>query len=202
MITTEAPRVKHKGTNMTSCVHARHSELLRFIDQRVLKRGKFRLASGRESSYYLDGKLASMDPVGISLICDAIFDEIAHLGNVDAIGGMDMGATPIVGALALRSGQIGRPLPTFVVRKAAKEHGTRKLIEGPLQSGMSVVIVDDVVTTGSSILQAIDAVEQQKCKVLLAISVVDRDVGAGNLLTQRGISYQPLVTVAELGLTQ
>ena len=109
--------------------------------------------------------------------------------------------TPIVGAFATRSLDAGRPLPVFVVRKEVKQHGTMKAIEGPLPAPCNVVIVDDVVTTGGSILKAIDAVEAQGCKVLLAITVLDRNAGATEALAARGIPYRPLATLEDLGIT-
>jgi orotate phosphoribosyltransferase len=165
-----------------------------------LKRGHFVLASGKTSTFYIDGKLTSMDAEGATLIADAVLQEISDL-PVDAVGGMDMGATPIVGAVACRSFLAGRPLPTFVVRKEVKGHGTKKPIEGPIPPApCNVVIIDDVVTTGDSILKAIDAAEAHGAKVLLAISVLDRNAGATEALRRRGIPYRPLVTIGELGI--
>ncbi len=181
----------------------RHPALAAFLDRRCIRRGRFTLASGATASYYCDGKLASFDPEGIHLIVEAILKEIAHLRPPpDAIGGMDMGATPIAAALALRLHQLGKPLPTFVVRKDVKAHGTMKKIEGPIpaQPG-NVVIVEDVVTTAGSVVQAIEAVRAVGHKVLLAISLLDRDAGGAARLRELGVPYQPLVTIAELGLS-
>ena len=179
---------------------SRYPQLVATLKEKSLKRGKFILASGRESTYYIDGKLTAFDPLGSALIVDAILEEIKDL-RVDAVGGMDMGATPIVGALANRSHHAGRPLPTFVVRKSVKAHGTQKLVEGlVVRPGMKVVIVDDVVTTGDSIFKAIDAVVEQGCEVLLAISVLDRNAGAVEAMRQRGIEYRSLATLADLGI--
>ena len=178
---------------------SRYPELVRTLTQKSLKRGRFVLSSGRVSDYYIDGKLTSMDPQGAALIADAILREVEGL-PVDAFGGMDMGATPIVGAVALRSYYVGRPLPTFVVRKDVKRHGTMRLIEGPLTPPARVVIIDDVVTTGDSILKAIDAVQEAGCEVLLALSVLDRSAGAAEALARRGIEYRPLATLRDLGI--
>jgi orotate phosphoribosyltransferase len=180
-------------------VASRHPQLAEALKSKSLTSGDFLLASGRRSNYYIDGKLTSMDPEGAVLIAEAIFEEIANL-QVDAIGGMDMGATPIIGALAVTGVYKGRPLPTFVVRKDVKSHGTMKLVEGLLTPNSRVVIVDDVVTSGVSILKAIDAVQQQGCEVLLAISVLDRNAGAAEALERRQIPYQPLVTLRDLGV--
>lgn len=179
----------------------RHPTLAQFVDSNAIKRGKFRLASGRDSSYYCDGKLVSFSPEGAALVADAILDEIKDL-QVDAVGGMDMGATPIVAAVALRSFQVGSPLPCFVVRKEVKSHGTRKRIEGLIpDSPSNVVIIDDVVTSGASVIQAIDEVRALGHHVLLAISVLDREAGGREALEQRGVRYQPLVTITELGIS-
>src|SRR5436305_10903400 len=112
-------------------VAARHPKVAELLARRSLRRGNFTLASGKTSPYYIGGKLTSMDPEGATAIAEAILKEVENL-PVDAIGGMDMGATPIVGAVACRSFLAGRPLATFVVRKEVKGHGTIKLIEGPI----------------------------------------------------------------------
>jgi len=141
-----------------------------------------------------------MHPKGAVLVAKAILAEIANL-PVDAVGGMDMGATPIVGAVAAVSEMTGHPLPVFVVRKDVKKHGTMKAIEGLIPSSPAkVVIVDDVVTSGGSILKAIDAVQEAGHEILLAISMLDRDAGATEALRSRGIPYQPLVTLGDIGV--
>jgi len=181
-------------------VSTKYPQLAKIIAEKSLKRGKFTLASGRTSDYYIDARLSSLDPAGASAIAEAILKEIEGM-KVDAVGGMDMGATPIVGAVAIRSFQLGKPMPTFVVRKDVKAHGTQKLIEGPIPAGQcNVVIVDDVVTSGGSILKAIDAVEKHGAKVLLAISVLDRNAGAREALETRKIPYRPLLTLGDIGI--
>ena len=178
---------------------SRYPELVKLLEQKSLRRGKFTLASGAESSFYIDGKMTCLDPEGATLIADAILDEIAAL-PIDAVGGMDMGATPIVGAVATRSFSRGKPLPVFVVRKEVKQHGTMKPIEGPLKPGSKVAIIDDVITTGGSIIKAIDAAKAAGCQVLMAICVLDRQAGAAEAMEKLGIPYRPLVTLADLGL--
>ena len=180
---------------------SRYPELAKLLIQKSLKRGNFTLSSGKASTYYIDGKLTCLDPHGATLIAEAILKEIADL-PVDAVGGMDMGATPIVGSVAVASQRAGRPLPVFVVRKEVKAHGTMKLIEGPIPpSPAKVVIIDDVVTTGDSIIKAIDAVQNAKYEVLLAISVLDRGAGATENLAKKGVKYRPLLTLADIGVT-
>ena len=142
-----------------------------------------------------------MDPEGAAAIADAILSEIREL-NVDAVGGMDMGATPIIGAVAAASFHAGRPLPTFIVRKEVKAHGTMKEIEGPIpKEPCRVVIVDDVVTTGDSILKAIDATQRAGHEIILALSLLDRNAGAIEALAARGIPYQPLATLQDIGIS-
>ena len=180
---------------------ARHPKLASLLEQKSLRRGNFILASGKSSTYYIDGKLTSMDPEGAAAIAEAIFAEIENL-PVDAVGGMDMGATPIIGAVALHGYRSGRPLPTFVVRKDVKPHGTMKKIEGPIPTSPSnVVIIDDVVTSGKSILDAIDAVSLAGHRVVLAISILDRNAGASEALANRGIRYQPLAILEDIGVS-
>jgi len=181
-------------------VTTRYPKLVEVLKHKSLKRGHFVLSSGKSSTYYIDGRITSMDPQGVTLIAEAILNEIKDL-PVDAVGGMDMGATPIVGALACRSYLAGTPMPVFVVRKEVKSHGTMKLIEGQIPPApCNVVIVDDVVTSGESILKAINAAEAHGAKVLLAISVLDRNAGATENLQKRGIPYRPLATLADLGI--
>jgi orotate phosphoribosyltransferase len=179
---------------------ARYPEVAKLLEKRSLKRGHFVLSSGKTSTYYIDGKLTCLDPEGATAIAEAILKEIADL-PVDAVGGMDMGATPIVGSFAVVSLAAGRPLPVFVVRKEVKAHGTMKLIEGPIPAKPSkVVIIDDVVTTGDSIIKAIDAVQAAGHEVLLAISVLDRGAGATETLAKRGVKYQPLCVLGDIGV--
>ena len=181
-------------------VSTKYPQLAKIIAEKSLKRGKFTLASGRTSDYYIDARLSSLDPAGASAIAEAVLKEIEGM-KVDAVGGMDMGATPIVGAVAIRSFQLGKPMPTFVVRKEVKAHGTQKAIEGPIPAApCNVVIVDDVVTSGGSIIKAIDAVEKHGGKVLLAISVLDRNAGGAEALAERKIAYRPLLTLADIGI--
>jgi orotate phosphoribosyltransferase len=178
----------------------RYPELAKLLKQKSLKHGNFVLSSGKSSTYYIDGKLTCLDPLGATMIAEAILKEIADL-PVDAVGGMDMGATPIVGSVAVASQRAGRPLPVFVVRKEVKAHGTMKLIEGPIPAAPAkVVILDDVVTSGDSIIKAIDAVQNTGHTVLLAISVLDRGAGATEALAKKNVPYRPLLTLGDIGV--
>lgn len=176
-----------------------YPELVRLLKEKSLRFGDFTLSSGAKSSYYIDGKMTCLDAEGAMLIGRAILREIKDL-PVDAVGG-DTGAGPIMGAVAVCSVLENRPLPMFVVRKEVKQHGTMKPIEGPLKPPCNVVVVDDVITTGGSIIKAIEAVKAVGCKVLLAISVLDRQAGAVETFAKMGIAYRPLVTLADLGIS-
>ena len=155
--------------------------------------GDFTLSSGRRSDHYWDGKKVTLHPAGAYLVGKAIFDIVSHL-NLDAIGGLEMGAIPVATAVALVSAQEGKPIPAFIVRKNPKEHGTRNEIEGFVPPGGSrVVIVDDVVTSGESILKAIKAVEQRGGKVVRVITLVDRHEGGSDKLRSQGYSFESLL---------
>ena len=179
--------------------HFRYPQLVKFIEAKALQRGCFRLASGNTSDFYIDGKMISFDGEGVSLIVDAVLREIEGY-DIDAVGGLDMGATPLASAIAYRCHQLRKPISSFVVRKEVKAHGTQKTVEGPIKGSANVAVLDDVVTTGGSIIKAIDAMQGCGCKVLLAISIVDRDGGAANKLKEYNVPYRPLVTLADLKL--
>lgn len=185
------------------CLRPTYPTLAEFIRKHAIQQGSFVLASSVASDYYCDGKQVSFSGQGLSLVVEAILDDLKDL-EFDAIGGMDMGATPIVSALALKYFQLGRDVPAFVVRKDVKPHGTMKRIEGPIPDPpCRVVVIDDVVTSGGSILQAIQAVRDRGpgYEVVRAISMLDREEGGAKRLQDDGISYRPLVTTSQLGIT-
>jgi orotate phosphoribosyltransferase len=126
---------------------------------------------------------------------------LEDLPGIVAVGGLTMGADPIVGATLAVAGLGGRPkLRGFLVRKEAKTHGTGKLVEGPLEPGEEVVIVDDVATTGGSSLQAVAAVESMGCKVARVIVMLDRLEGAAAAFAEKGLDFKSLVTIGDLGV--
>jgi len=138
----------------------------------ALLEGEFTLASGKKSSYYFDGKKLTLSPEGAYWVGKAIFDELTKIG-VDAVGGVAVGGYPIVAAIAVVSHLEGKPIPSFMVREVAKEHGTKKQIEGHLKEGSRVAVVDDVITTGGSVSKVIEAVEAANCKVVKVMVLVD-----------------------------
>jgi len=150
----------------------------------ALIEGDFTLASGKKSDHYFEGKRLTLHPEGAYLIGKEIFDRLAAI-DVDAIGGLVMGAFPLITAVALVSHQEGKPIQSFIVREQPKEHGTRRKIEGHFRKGSKVAIVDDVITTGGSVNKAIEAVEEEGCKVVKVIVIVDRNEGGSERLRKR-----------------
>jgi orotate phosphoribosyltransferase len=175
--------------------------LIELLKQRSLKRGTFTLASGSTSHYYIDGRKLTLSAEGAVLIGAGVLERLAGLPEVTAVGGLTLGADPIVGAtLALApSAGLGH-LRGFLVRKEAKSHGTGNLVEGPLEPGSTVAIVDDVATTGGSSFQAVDAVEALGCKVAVVIAVLDRLEGAAAAFAARCLPFWPLLTIRDLGV--
>ncbi len=157
------------------------------------------LTSGASSQFYFNMKHTAFDPVGALLIADAILAALPDKG-VDWIGGMELGAVPIVACVALRSAQIGRPVPSFFVRKEAKAHGSRKRIEPEPSHGARVVLIEDVTTTGGSTLKAAQAVREHGCHVDTAITVVDRLEGAEANLAEAGIRLIPILTARDFAI--
>ncbi len=168
--------------------------LIELMKRDALKTGEFILASGRTSQYYVDARKVTLSWRGALLIAEGILDTLDANLEVTAIGGLTIGADPIVGAILA----IAEDLDGFIVRKATKNHGTESLIEGSLNSGSTVAIVDDVVTTGGSILRAVDAVEAIGCKVAVVIVVLDRLEGAAEAFAARGLEFRSLLTIKDL----
>ncbi|MCX7429543.1 MAG: orotate phosphoribosyltransferase [Planctomycetia bacterium] len=176
-------------------------ELIGLVEAKALKRGTFRLASGREASFYLDAKQVVLDAHGAMLVGRAILERLRSLGPLPAaVGGMSIGADPITSAVITMAGIEGLPLKGFMVRKEPKDHGTKKYVEGPVEPGQRVVIVEDVTTTGGSSLLAIDRVHEFGLVVERVVTVIDRLAGAKDAFAARGIPLESLVTIRDLGL--
>jgi len=174
-------------------------QLADLLRKRSLFRGKFTLSSGKESDHYLDCKLTTLDPEGATLTGYAFLEALDALGvRADAIGGLSMGADPIVTAVGIVSYLEKRPLPGFLVRKERKKYGRQKQIEGIDDTPRNVVIVDEVCTTGGSTLEAIKAAEEAGHKVVAVLSLVDREEGGSAELKRRGYNYHAMFTAHEL----
>lgn len=169
---------------------AGENELFALIRQRSFRRGHFTLSSGAQSEMYFNLKPAMLDPRG-AYLCAAAFLKVIAAEKVAYVGGLEMGAVPMLGSLAALSGMQGHPVRTFFVRKTPKAHGTKELIEGlapgETLSGARVMIVDDVATTGNSILEAAGAARDAGAAVESALVLIDREEGARENLARAGI---------------
>ncbi len=163
------------------------------------KLGDFTLSSGKKSEYYVDCRTATLDPQGLSLISRMLLDYLAENKiQVDAVGGLTLGADPIVGGMVALSQSLGRPVQGFIVRKEAKAHGTGKQVEGNLSPGWSVAIIEDVITTGASALKAVAAAKEAGGKVKLVLAVVDREEGGREEIGKLGLPVYSLFTASQL----
>ena len=173
--------------------------LIALVRSKALKFGDFTLASGKKAKYYLDGKQVTLDAAGARLVGEGILD---LLGDElpQAVGGMAIGADPITAAVVTIAGVRGLALAGFMVRKEAKGHGTERYIEGPVRPGDRVAIVEDVVTTGGSSLQAIERCEQFGLTVSRVIAIIDRMEGGAQAFEQRGYPFASLLTIRDFGI--
>ncbi|MDD5565616.1 MAG: orotate phosphoribosyltransferase [Candidatus Omnitrophica bacterium] len=173
-------------------------QLKTLLMREAFKKGNFVLSSGKTSSYYLDGRIITLTPEGAYLVAHIILELLAGK-RIDALGGPTIGADPIVGAVAAVSHLKGAPLKTFIVRKEAKGHGMQKRIEGPaLQAKSRVILVDDVATTGKSLIEAKEALAAIGIEAKEAIVIVDRNEGASQNLKDAGITLTSIFNIEEL----
>lgn len=173
--------------------------LHQLIRDKALKFGQFTLASGKTASFYLDCKQVTLDSTAAPLIGEGILDLIGE-PLPQAVGGMSIGADPITASVVTMAGVRGKALSGFLVRKEPKGHGTNRYIDGPVQSGDDVVIVEDVVTTGGSSLLAIERAEEYGLKVRRVIAIVDRLEGGRENFAARGYDLATLFTVRDFGI--
>jgi orotate phosphoribosyltransferase len=176
------------------------AQLLSLLNKEALKRGEFILSSGKKSNYYLDGRVITLTPEGAYLVASIILELFRGKG-IDAIGGPTLGADPIVGAIGALSYIKTIPVKTFIVRKAAKEHGTQRQVEGPaLPKGSKVILVDDVATTGKALIEAKQALDKIGITADKAVVIVDRCEGAKENLAKEGLSLESIFTIKDFGL--
>lgn len=179
--------------------------LANLIRTRALQFGDFTLASGKKASYYLDCRQVTLDARGARLIGEGMIDLIGDLRlkmgqGPKLVGGMAIGADPITAAILTTAGARGYALRGVMVRKEPKGHGKGKQVEGPYESGESLVIVEDVVTTGGSSLRAIELCEAEGLKVERVLAIVDRLEGGREAFAERGYELTSLFTVEDLGV--
>jgi len=171
--------------------------LRRMLLERSMRFGEFVLSSGATSNYYIDVRKTSLHPQGLQWI-SRLFWELLEPEGITAVGGLTMGADPLVAGLMLHSAQAGHPLDGFLVRRSTKDHGMRGQVEGNLAGHKRVAILDDVITSGESALVAAEAAESYKAQVVRIVTVVDRNQGAAQVFQQRGYPFTPLFTVNDL----
>ncbi|CAK8722812.1 orotate phosphoribosyltransferase [Candidatus Electrothrix aarhusensis] len=169
--------------------------------EKSYRQGTFTLTSGKTSDFYIDGKQTTLDAEGGYLCGRLLFELIKNAPEqISSVGGMTLGADPLVTAVSVVSHLDGNPIPAFIVRKEAKGHGTGNYIEGKknLKEGSYVALVEDVVTTGGTLIQVIERVENEGFKVGLVVTVVDREEGGAEVLSQAGYPLKSIFTRTEL----
>lgn len=175
------------------------SRLLRILRDKSLSYGHFILSSGKESHYYVDSKLTTFDPEGVSLVGKLIFQIIQDKGvKVSAVGGLTMGADPMAVSTIIAALKSDCHLKGFSVRKEAKSHGKRRLIEGNLDVTDNVVILDDVITTGASTIKAIEAVREFGANIAMVVALVDRLEGGTEEIRKFGYDVDAIFTINDL----
>ncbi len=169
------------------------------VRSHALQFGDFTLASGKHAKFYLDCRRLTLDSRGAPIIAAALLD-LCPTSETQAVGGMELGAVPIAAAMLCVAHARSQTLRGFVVRKERKSHGKGQQIEGPVEPGDRVVIVEDVVTTGGSSLKAIEACREFGLVVRDVVAIVDRQAGGAEAFHAEGCSFQALVTLSDLGL--
>ena len=173
-------------------------ELLQLLKKEAYIKEKIVLSSGKESDFYIDARRVTLSAKGAFLCARLILDLIKG-DKVDAVGGPTLGADPLVGAVGVLSYEAGRPLNTFLIRKAPKPHGRQQQVEGPLlKAGSRVVLIDDVTTTGKSLLKSIDVLHQLSLVVPKAVCLVDRREGAREALEAKGCQLTAVFEISEI----
>jgi orotate phosphoribosyltransferase len=165
--------------------------------ERALQFGDFTLASGKKSSYYVNSKKVLFHAEAITLLGELLYEATADL-DFQAIGGLEVGAIPMAAAALTAFHRHGRAMEGFFVRKQAKEHGSKERVEGQVNAGDKVVVIDDVLTTGGSVVQAIEAVEAKGATVLRVVCICDRLQGAREALAK--YDFRPIFTVRDFGI--
>ncbi|MEK6591235.1 MAG: orotate phosphoribosyltransferase [Nitrospinota bacterium] len=178
---------------------AMREELLDVIKRQSYEKRKVVLSSGRDSDFYIDGKMTTTDPWGAFLVGRLMFERIKNLG-IDGVGGLTIGADPIATAIAIVSNLEGRPISAFFVRKEQKKHGKQLWIEGGwrLKEGSKVVIVEDVITTGGSALKAIEKSEGAGFIVVEVLTLIDRNEGGRENLKKSGYKLESIFTMNDI----
>jgi len=175
------------------------THLIEILTQLSFERRRVTLASGRESDFFIDCKQTILTAEGHALVGELMFQALAELPECDAIAGVELGGCPLASAVSLVSFQKGRPLTGFYVRKARKDHGSAKLVEGDksLKPGMRIALLEDVVTTGGSSLKAVETLKEAGAVVVGIIALVDRLEGGAEAVRAAGLPLYTLSTRAD-----
>lgn len=182
----------------------RKARLAALITELAVVHEKVTLASGRESDFYVDMRRVTLHHEAAPLVGHVMLDLLEDNGlapdDIDAVGGLTMGADPVATAILHAANSRGLDVDAFVVRKAAKDHGMKRQIEGPSVAGKRVVVLEDTSTTGGSPLQAAQALEEAGAQILAVAVVVDRDTGARERIDAAGYRYLPALGLKDIGL--
>ena len=179
---------------------AERHDLIGLIRAEAVFEGDFILSSGRRASYYVDLRRLTLDHRAAPAIGRIMLELVLHVGEVDAVGGLTLGADPIANAVMHESVRAGRPLDAFVVRKEAKDHGRGRRIEGPEVAGRRVVVVEDTSTTGQSALTAVEELRRAGADPVAVAVVVDRRTGAQAAVEAAGLRWLAAIDLEDLGL--
>ena len=171
-----------------------------FKKNEALRFGDFTLASGRKSTYFMDAKLVTLHAEGLRLVCQGLFDLLDDL-DFDSVGGMSMGADPIVAGMLMLAAERQQELLGYLVRQESKGRGTNKFVEGPLRPGLKIVVIDDVVTTGGSAIVSAERLVDVGCDVVCVVGIVDRLEGGAQNFADKGFVYRSLLTIEDFGIT-
>lgn len=171
--------------------------LIELLRKRAYREGDFVLSSGERSSYYLDVKQLTYHPEGLPLVSRAVLELLAPY-RVDAVGGPTMGADAIVAGVVSASSEDDHPVSGFVIRKEPKKHGTRNWLEGILEPGWTVAVVDDVITTGGSVIRAVERIREVGAKVVAVCTLVDRMEGGREAVEELGVEFLPVTTIQDI----
>ncbi len=175
------------------------AQLEKILLKKSFRLGDFTLSSGKKSDYYVDCRTATTDSQGLFLISNLFLDRLEKGRlKIQAVGGLTLGADPIVGGMVALSATRKNPVQGFIVRKEAKGHGTGKLIEGNLKPGWKVAIIEDVITTGASALKAVQAAKDSGAEIKIILAVVDREEGGREEIAKLGIPIFSLFTATQL----
>ena len=174
--------------------------LAKLLMEKSYIEGDFTLTSGQKSDYYFDCKHTALHPEGSWLIGKFFLDMIRAKGNVQGVGGMTLGADPLVSSVTVVSHIEGYPLPGFIIRKQPKGHGTNQYLEGlkNFASGQNVCLLEDVITTGGTLLKAVDRVREQGLNIVAVLGVLDREQGGRDNLAKAGFELETIFTRREL----